>query len=66
MAMFVSANSRATIADAGEEILPKREKRVVTLYYEELTRREIGEAQGVTESRVSQRHTRPILCLKAS
>ena len=35
---------------------------VVTLYYyEELTLREIGEVLGVTESRVSQLHTRAIL-----
>ena len=35
---------------------------VVTLYYdEELTRGEIGEVLGVTESRVSQLHTKAIL-----
>jgi len=39
---------------------------VVTLYYyEELTLREIGEVLGVTESRVSQLHTKAILRLKA-
>ena len=47
--------------------LPEREKLVVTLYYyEELTLREIGEVLGVTESRVSQLHTKSILRLKAS
>ncbi|HKG44220.1 MAG TPA: RNA polymerase sigma factor WhiG [Gaiellaceae bacterium] len=47
--------------------LPEREKLVVTLYYyEELTLREIGEVLGVTESRVSQLHTKAILRLKAS
>jgi RNA polymerase sigma factor for flagellar operon FliA len=47
-------------------ILPEREKLVVTLYYyEELTLREIGEVLGVTESRVSQLHTKAILRLKA-
>ena len=46
--------------------LPEREKLVVTLYYyEELTLREIGDVLGVTESRVSQRHTKAILRLKA-
>ena len=41
--------------------LPEREKLVVTLYYyEELTLREIGEVLGVTESRVSQLHTKAI------
>jgi RNA polymerase sigma factor for flagellar operon FliA len=52
----------------GEAIarLPEREKLVVTLYYyEELTLREIGEVLGVTESRVSQLHTKAILRLKA-
>jgi len=46
--------------------LPEREKLVVTLYYyEELTLREIGDVLGVTESRVSQLHTKAILRLKA-
>ena len=46
--------------------LPDREKTVITLYYyDELTLREIGEVLGVTESRVSQLHTKAILRLKA-
>ena len=46
--------------------LPEREKLVITLYYyEDLTLREIGEVLGVTESRVSQLHTKAILRLKA-
>jgi RNA polymerase sigma factor for flagellar operon FliA len=46
--------------------LPEREKLVITLYYyEELTLREIGEVLGVTESRVSQLHTKAVLRLKA-
>src|SRR2546429_7947262 len=46
--------------------LPERAKLVVTLYYyEELTLREIGEVLGVTESRVSQLHTKAVLRLKA-
>ena len=52
----------------GEAIarLPERERLVVTLYYyEELTLREIGDVLGVTESRVSQMHTKAILRLKA-
>jgi RNA polymerase sigma factor for flagellar operon FliA len=52
----------------GEAIarLPDREKLVVTLYYyEELTLREIGEVLGVTESRVSQLHTKAVLRLRA-
>ena len=52
----------------GEAIarLPEREKLVITLYYyEELTLREIGDVLGVTESRVSQLHTKAILRLKS-
>jgi RNA polymerase sigma factor FliA len=46
--------------------LPEREKLVVTLYYyEDLTLREIGEVLGVTESRVSQLHTKAVLRLKS-
>lgn len=45
--------------------LPEREKIVIALYYyESLTLREIGEVLGVTESRVSQLHTKAILRLK--
>ena len=56
---------REALADAITR-LPEREKLVVTLYYyEELTLREIGEVLGVTESRVSQLHTKAILRLKA-
>ncbi|WP_049565528.1 RNA polymerase sigma factor WhiG [Streptomyces sp. SBT349] len=46
--------------------LPEREKTVVTLYYYEgLTLAEIGEVLGVTESRVSQIHTKSVLQLRA-
>lgn len=56
---------REAIADSIAR-LPEREKLVVTLYYyEELTLREIGEVLGVTESRISQLHTKAILRLKA-
>ncbi|HVD66484.1 MAG TPA: RNA polymerase sigma factor WhiG [Gaiellaceae bacterium] len=64
-----SAMAHTELREAlGEAIsrLPEREKLVVTLYYyEELTLREIGEVLGVTESRVSQLHTKAILRLKA-
>ena len=47
--------------------LPEREKLVIALYYyENLTLREIGEVLGVTESRVSQLHTKAVLRLKSS
>ena len=64
-----AAMSQTELREALEEAiarLPEREKLVVTLYYyEELTLREIGEVLGVTESRVSQLHTKAILRLKA-
>jgi RNA polymerase sigma factor FliA len=56
---------REALADAISR-LPEREKVVITLYYyEELTLREIGEVLGVTESRISQLHTKAVLRLKA-
>ncbi|MDE3070207.1 MAG: sigma-70 family RNA polymerase sigma factor, partial [Acidobacteriota bacterium] len=46
--------------------LPEREKLVIGLYYyENLTLREIGEVLGVTESRVSQLHTKAVLRLRS-
>ena len=56
---------RDRLADAIAR-LPEREKLVVALYYyENLTLREIGEVLGVTESRVSQLHTKAVLRLKS-
>ena len=47
--------------------LPEREKIVVALYYYDgLTLREIGDVLGVTESRVSQLHTKAVLRLRGS
>jgi RNA polymerase sigma factor for flagellar operon FliA len=52
------------LADA-IEALPDRERLVIALYYyENLTLREIGEVLGVTESRVSQLHTKAVLGLR--
>ncbi len=46
--------------------LPEKEKLVIALYhYEELTLKEIGEVLGISESRVSQIHSKAILKLKA-
>ena len=57
--------SELRIADA-IAALPEREKLVVALYYyENLTLREIGEVLGVTESRVSQLHTKAVLRLRS-
>jgi RNA polymerase sigma factor for flagellar operon FliA len=62
---MTATEMKEAIADAIAR-LPEREKLVVTLYYyEDLTLREIGEVLGVTESRVSQLHTKAILRLKA-
>jgi RNA polymerase sigma factor for flagellar operon FliA len=56
---------RDRIATALER-LPEREKLVIALYYyESLTLREIGEVLNVTESRVSQLHTKAVLSLRA-
>lgn len=46
--------------------LPDKEKKVLILYYyEDLTLKEIGKVLDVTESRVSQLHTKAILRLRA-
>jgi RNA polymerase sigma factor for flagellar operon FliA len=48
------------------EALPDRERLVIALYYyETLTLREIGEVLGVTESRVSQLHTKAVIGMRA-
>jgi RNA polymerase sigma factor for flagellar operon FliA len=47
------------------EALPERERLVITLYYyEELLLKEIAQVMGVTESRVSQIHSRVLVKLK--
>jgi RNA polymerase sigma factor for flagellar operon FliA len=60
-----SSEVKDRLADAIES-LPERERLVIALYYyENLTLREIGEVLGVTESRVSQLHTKAVLRLKS-
>ena len=45
--------------------LPEKEKKVIVLYYyEDLTLKEIGEVLDVTESRISQMHTKAIMRLR--
>jgi len=62
---FDEPDLRDTVADALAR-LPERERLVITLYYyEELNLREIGEVLGVTESRVSQMHSKAMLRLRA-
>ena len=47
------------------EQLPEKERLVISLYYyERLTMREVGEILKVSESRVSQIHTRAIMRLR--
>lgn len=46
--------------------LPERERTVVALYYDEgMTLAEIGDVLGVTESRVSQIHSKAVIMLRA-
>jgi len=55
---------RRVIVDAINEI-PEKEKKVLVLYYyEDLTLKEIGKVLDVTESRISQLHTKAISRLK--
>jgi len=64
-AMMDATELKDRMADAIAR-LPEREKLVVALYYyENLTLREIGEVLGVTESRVSQLHTKAVLRLRS-
>lgn len=52
------------VADTIDQ-LPEKERLVISLYYyEELTMKEIGELLTITESRVSQIHTKAILRLR--
>ena len=63
--MLAQSEVKDRLADA-IAALPEREKLVIALYYyENLTLREIGEVLGVTESRVSQLHTKAVLRLKS-
>jgi RNA polymerase sigma factor for flagellar operon FliA len=56
---------RRVIAEAIGE-LPEKEKMVLVLYYhEDLTFKEIGQVLNVSESRISQLHTKANLRLKA-
>lgn len=52
-------NALRTRVEAAISTLPERDRSIVRLYYyEELSFKEIGQVLGVTESRVSQLHTR--------
>ncbi len=59
------ASELKEILKASVELLPKKEKFVVQLYYfDELTMKEIGTLLNITESRVSQLHTKAMLRLR--
>lgn len=56
---------KRVLAEAIDQ-LPERERLVISLYYYEgLTLKEIGEVLGVSESRISQIHTKAIVRLRA-
>lgn len=58
------AEAKRILADAISK-LSERERLVITLYYyEDLTSKEIGKILGVSDSRVSQLHTKAILRLR--
>jgi RNA polymerase sigma factor for flagellar operon FliA len=56
---------RRIIIEAINELPDKEKKVLVVYYYEDLTLKEIGQVLEVTESRVSQLHTKAILRLRA-
>lgn len=65
VAVFEVSEVKEILAGAIDR-LPEREKTVIALYYYEgLTLKEIGQVLGVTESRVSQLHTKAVLRLRA-
>lgn len=58
-------NECATLLEKAIAELPEQEKKVLILYYyEELMLKEIGKIMGVSESRVSQIHTKALLKLR--
>ncbi|HEV2070850.1 MAG TPA: RNA polymerase sigma factor WhiG [Acidimicrobiales bacterium] len=65
MATYEVEEMRQILADAINQ-MAEREKLVLTLYYYEgLTLSEIGQVLGVSESRVSQIHTKSVIHLRA-
>jgi RNA polymerase sigma factor for flagellar operon FliA len=65
-ALYERTELREQLAAAIDR-LPERDRQVVALYYlEELSMKEIGQALGVTESRVSQIHTQAVLRLRST
>lgn len=64
--IFLENKERKALIQNVIQELPNQEKKVLVLYYfEEITLREIGLVLGVSESRVSQIHTKAILRLRS-
>lgn len=62
---YIEANELKEILGDAIDKLPEKERLVITLYYyEELTLKEISAIMKVSESRISQLHTKAILRLK--
>ena len=62
---YIEKNELKSILSKSIDLLPEKEKLVISLYYyEELTLKEISVIMNVSESRISQLHTKAILRLK--
>jgi RNA polymerase sigma factor for flagellar operon FliA len=63
--MVVNEEIRRVIIEAINELPDKEKKILVLYYYEDLTLKDIGRVLQVTESRVSQLHTKAVLHLRS-
>jgi RNA polymerase sigma factor for flagellar operon FliA len=57
--------TKQALADAIDQLTEKEKQVIMLYYYEELTLKEISAVLGVSESRVSQIHTKSVMKLKA-
>jgi len=63
--VVVNEEIRRVIVEAISELPDKEKKILVLYYYEDLTLKDIGRVLQVTESRVSQLHTKAVLHLRS-
>lgn len=64
---FTEIEEMKEIIQNGINNLPQRERLIITLYYyEELTYKEIGKIMEISESRVSQLHSKAVMRLRSS